>query len=206
MESGLLDFVPQTQVISGLQLNSTARLMLKIYCFADRWVQSYMKINIIAWTALLLLVCGALGLPQSRFSGWDSVKRHSPDIILARCVKTVDDPRLSQRVRSVIFSDIEVLSSFRGRTNLGPAQLRSITWPRQGEYYLLFSHYMEGKYYAVEKYCAVPLGTYMPPDLLAGKTLDENIQILFQRRLDDLNRQMKEEQEEKQRLEEGLKK
>ena len=65
---------------------------------------------------------------------------------------------------------------------------------------------MDGRYYAVEKYRVIPLGAYLPPDLLTGKTLDENIQILFQRRLDNLNREMKEEQEEKQRLEEGLKK
>ena len=170
-----------------------------------------MKTNVIAFTALLVLAIGALALRESPFSGWDNVKRHSPDIIIARCVKTVDDPLASQRVRSVIFSDIEILSTLKGRTlkgrtNLGPARLGSLIWPRQGENYLIFSDYHDDFYQAVEPYRVVPLGTYLPPDLLTGKTLDENIQILFQRRLDNLNREMKEEQEEKQRLEEGLKK
>jgi hypothetical protein len=165
-----------------------------------------MKINIIVLTALLVLASGVLAQPEHPFSGWDNVKKHSPDIIIARCVKTVDDPSPSKHFRSVIFSDIEVLSSLKGRTNLGPARLGSLTWPRQGEKYLIFSLYTDGQYYAVEKYRVVPLGTYLPPDLLTGKTLDENIQILFQWRLDNLNRQMKEEQEEKQRLEEELKK
>lgn len=161
-----------------------------------------MKNIIIALTVLLVLAGDTLGLALSLFSGWDKVKRHSSDIIIARCVKTVDGPREGH---GLLFSDLEVLSSLKGRTNLGPARLDSLFWPRQGEHYLIFANYHDAFYQAVETYRIVPLGTYIPPDLLTGKTSDENIRILFRRRLEDLDRQMKEDQEEKQRLEEGLK-
>ncbi len=48
-------------------------------------------------------------------------------------------------------------------------------------------------------------GKDVPPNLIANKTLDGQIQALFQYRLDQLNRQMKDEQEEKERLKQGLK-
>jgi hypothetical protein len=76
---------------------------------------------------------------------------------------------------------------------------------RQDENYLIIGHYDSGIYRAHEEYHVIPLGVNFSTNLIAGKPLDEQIQILFKRRLDNLNRQIKEEQEEKQRLEEGLK-
>ena len=152
------------------------------------------KIVIVASLVLVNTVWGIMLLP---FPGWDEVKHKSPDIVIARCLKTVDDPRTFW---DGIDSDVQIVSVLKGRTNLGPARLFSTYWPRKGEQYLIFSIYHDGFYQASETYRIIPLGTHVPPDLLTGKTLDENIQILFRRRLDNLSRQMKEEQEEKQRL------
>jgi len=64
---------------------------------------------------------------------------------------------------------------------------------------------MEGLYHATEQYRIVPLGTSFPTGLLAGKGFDEQIRALLQYRVDMLKREMEEAQEEKARLEEGLK-
>jgi uncharacterized protein YlxW (UPF0749 family) len=58
----------------------------------------------------------------------------------------------------------------------------------------------------MESYRVVPLGLNFTTNMIRGKNLDEKTQSLLQRRLNDLNRQMQSEQEEKQRLEEEIKK
>gem|GEM_PF-4146347 len=83
--------------------------------------------------------------------------------------------------------------------------LTSEYWPRQGEDYLCFANYHDGFYQANESYRIVPLGLSFTTNGMSNKTLDEQIQMLLQRRLNDLNQQMKKEQEEKKRLEEAFK-
>jgi hypothetical protein len=154
----------------------------------------------------------AMGVLIAPFQGWDNLKRYSSDIIIARCGNTPNPFNVKTNgiwidmQDGMIDSQIQVLSVLKGATNLGAARLTSQYWPRQGEHYLIFAIYHDGFYQAIETYRVVPLGTYRPPDLSTGKTLDEKIHILLQYRFDNLNRQMKEEQEEKQRLEDGLKK
>jgi len=86
----------------------------------------------------------------------------------------------------------------------GPAELLSTYWPRQGEHYLIFSHFSDGRYQAAEKYRVVPLGLSCSTNALVDKPVREQIKILLQRRLDNLNREVQEQQEEKQRLEAEL--
>ncbi len=143
----------------------------------------------------------------SPFSGGDEVKDRSPNIIIARYLKTVENP--SEENRGLIYLDIEITSVLKGSTNLGPAHLRSSYQSspelNEGEQYLVFSISHDRLYDAIEPYRIVPLGKDVPPNLIANKTLDGQIQALFQYRLDQLNRQMKDEQEEKERLKQGLK-
>ena len=144
------------------------------------------------------------------FPGWGALTQSSPDIIIARCTMTPDP--LNEKTNGIgidivdglINSDIEVISVLKGATNTGPARLYSQYWPRQSEYYLIFADYHDGYYQACEAYRIMPLGVYFYTNSIAGKPLDKQLQILFKHRLDDLNRQMKDEQEEKQRLEEAL--
>jgi len=136
------------------------------------------------------------------FQGWNNLSQNSPDIIIAQC----DHTPATGMNDGLVDSPVQVLTVLKGVTNLGPARLISQYWPRQGEQYLIFALYHDGVYQANEGYNVVPLGLFRPLDLSTGKTLDEKIKILLQRSLDNLNRQMKAEQEEKQRLEEGLKK
>ena len=49
------------------------------------------------------------------------------------------------------------------------------------------------------------MGTNFPTNLLAGKSFDKQVRALLQYRVDMLSRDMEQAQEEKKRLEEGLK-
>jgi hypothetical protein len=144
------------------------------------------------------------------FPGLQSIIRSSHDIIIARCTMTPDPFNVKTNGIWVDMSDglidsqIHVVSALKGDAELKQSRITSEYWLRQGEYYLIFADYHDGYYQAFEAYRVIPLGMHLPSSLLTGKTLDENIKILLQRRLDNLNRQMKEEQEEKQRLEEAL--
>ena len=132
--------------------------------------------------------------------------------MLARCSKTPDpsapnkDGSLTDIKNGLIDSEMEISLVLKGTTNQGRIIVRSQYWPRQGENYLIFSHFFAGVYQGFETYRVVPLGLYFPTNILTGKPLDEQVKIALQYRLDMLNREMQKEQEEKQRLEQGLKK
>jgi hypothetical protein len=161
--------------------------------------------------ALLAAVATAVAVFTSRFSNWDSLKRTSPDIIIARCTKTPNAFEVEGNVTRIgnphglWQAEIEVVCALAGRTNLGPAHLTSFYRPRQGEEYLVFAKYEEGFYYAIERYRIVPLGMSFPTNMLAGKSFDDQVRALLQYRVDMLNAEMQQAQEEKKRLEEGLK-
>ena len=144
------------------------------------------------------------------FSGWPWLQQKSRDIIIGRCGLTADPDAVGKdgvalNMRGLINSDIQIVSVLKGTTNSGTARLTSEYWPRQGEYYLVFAHYHDDFYQAVEKYRIVPLGPHFTTNSLSGKSLNQQIRALLQHRLDMLNCEMQQAQEEKARLEEGLK-
>ena|SRR5213592_4626014 len=109
----------------------------------------------------------------------------------------------------MIRSDIEVMSVLKGDTKPGSARMFSQYWPRQGERFLMFATYQGNHLYraynATETYRIVPLGRDFLANALVGKSLDEQIQLVLRRRLEDVNRQLERDAPEKSRLEEGLK-
>jgi hypothetical protein len=152
------------------------------------------------------VVSTAMAVAIAPFTSWNDLTQKSSDIVIARCTATTPDTTPVED--GMIWSDIEVLSVLKGDTKPGVARMVSQYWPRQGEQFLMFSVYQSNQLYqaynATETYRIVPLGRYFLTSELAGKPLDKQIQLVFQSRLDDLNREMKRASEEKKRLEEGL--
>jgi hypothetical protein len=150
------------------------------------------------------------------FPGWDTLIQSTPDIIVARCNRTPDPYKDhgSGPTGPVIDSSIEIVSILKGETNwggaqplkapvLGSARMSSEYSPFQGEYYLIFSVYYNGYYQAMEKYRVIPIGLSFTTNDLGGKTLDEQIQMLLQRRLNTITNET-DSREEINRLQEGL--
>lgn len=165
-----------------------------------------MKSKIIIALALSVAI-SALARVIAPFKGWSALESGSPYIIIAHCGKpTPSTPGVITINATRSDSAIEVVSALKGTNGLAASRLLTDHDLQRGENYLVFAYYDGGTYQAFEEYRVIPLGNSFHTNLIAGKSLDEQLQILFRRRLDDLNQQMKEEQEEKQRLEEGLQK
>lgn len=168
-----------------------------------------MKKNALAVLGLTALFAG-VGFAVVPFNGWDALVAKSPQIIVAKCLKApVETLYRGNGVAEVtrdgiVPSEIEVIVRLKGITNRGPVRAYCKVPLRRGEDYLIFAHYFNA-YYAAEEYCVVPLGSDFSTDILAGKQLDAQIQILLQFRLNHLNREMENLQQEKMRLEAGLK-
>lgn len=160
-----------------------------------------MKIKIVTLFALTLAVT-VTGIPVLPFPGWEEIEQKSTDIVIVRCQKSIDDP--ANAIRGLIHSDIQVICVLKGQANIISAKLDSMYWPRRGEEYALFSTLQNETYDAIETYRVIPLGTYFPTNSLTGKMLDEQIQIIFQWRLNQLNQDLAHLNDEKLRLESAL--
>jgi hypothetical protein len=156
------------------------------------------------------IVNPAVAFPVRGFPGWNILTEKSSDIIILRCNATPDPFNIWKDGHQVDFqglfdSEMQITYVLKGATNSGVTRLSSEYSPRQGEYYLVLGNYYNGSYQAYERYRIVSLGTHFSTNSLSKKTFDEQIQMLLERRLNELSRKMKEEQEEKQRLEGGIK-
>ena len=155
---------------------------------------------------LLVAVSTAAAVIILPFTSWDDLTKKSPDIIIARCASAPNPTVIGD---GMISSDVEVLAVLKGDTKPEAARMVSQYWPHQDERFLMFATYQSNQLYraynATETYRIVPLGRYFPTNELAGKSLDEQIRLMLRRRLEDLSRELKRGAEEKNRLEEGLK-
>ncbi|HEX4119606.1 MAG TPA: hypothetical protein VH619_03175 [Verrucomicrobiae bacterium] len=70
--------------------------------------------------------------------------------------------------------------------------------------YLLFAIHQDNEYWEFEDYCVVPPGSDFSPKILASKPLDEKIDILVKRQIDQLDASGGGNSEEKKRLEQEL--
>jgi hypothetical protein len=95
----------------------------------------------------------------------------------------------------------------KGNTKIGLAKMTSRHRPSQGEE-LLFANYLTSGtnawYVATEGYRVIPLNHDFNINELNGKTLDEQIQLIFKSRLKDLDNEIARDKEEKARLEQGI--
>jgi hypothetical protein len=159
-----------------------------------------MKTNPIIFVLLFASTTSVLAILTVSFPGWDLLKDKSPDIIIARCTKTP----LQSYGDGEFYSDVDVVSVLKGTNGLRSSQLWSLREARQGEYYLVYSTFHDGSYQAIEEYRVIPLGGNFSTNSIAGKALDEQLQILFKRRIDNLNQEILHDGAEIQRLEEGM--
>ncbi len=157
---------------------------------------------------LLAAVSTAMAVFILQFTSWDDLTKNSPDIIIARCTKP---PVVMISNDGMNWADIEVMSILKGGSKPGAARMVSQYWPQQGEQFLMFainyqSNNLYQAYNATEEYRIVPLGRFFQTNELTGKSLDEQVQLVLRRRLDDLRVELKNGEEEKKRLEKVVEK
>ncbi len=166
-----------------------------------------MKIKIIIGL-ILVSTTFAIAVIITPFQGWEWTEEKSNDIIIVRCLET------PQRAygEGMIQSKINITAVLKGTNSLGPAALLTQIPLTQGEDYLLLANYSDGNYDAFETYRVVPLGihvevipyTSFDTNAIAGKPLDQQLQILYKHSINVLDNQIKEDQEKINLLEEAL--
>ena len=162
---------------------------------------------------LLLMTTAALTIPITNFKDYDDLVANSPEIIIARCTSTLDFITASNKmvivIDGMIDSNIEIVSVLKGTPNPGSAHLGSEYWPYRGECLLVFANdrkdeYNKG-YTAIEGYRVIPLGHNFMTNQLAGKTVEEQVNLILKMRLDNLKDELGRDTQEKQRIEAKLK-
>jgi hypothetical protein len=145
------------------------------------------------------------------FTDWRTLTDGSSDILILRCTRTPDPVGTShngimREIRDgIVDSEVRPVFMLKGTGASQVSVLSSQYWPRQGEDYLVFGMVHNGSCQAIEPYRVVPLGISFSTNVVAGKTLNERIRAVLEYRLEAVNRQLREAQEEKERLTQGLK-
>lgn len=160
---------------------------------------------------LLLITFSVTAYVTISFPGWNSLKDRSSDILVVHCVNVRDPYNTRENghlleFRGLTESDFEIVSVLKGTKNSGVVRIRSEYWPKQGYYYLLFKDYNDGQYAGLEGYRVVPLGSPFSTNSIAGKPLNDQLQILFKRARGQLNEEIREEQDQKNLIDEAIQK
>lgn len=164
-----------------------------------------MKSHKIITAITLMAALTAMARLVIPFESWNQVEEQSPSIIVANCGERTRAPQGIITINSTKSdSAIQIIYVLKGTNSIGSARLLTDHSLQDGEKYLVFARCDGSIYHAYEEYRVIPLGSSFHTNLIAGKSLNEQLHILFKRRLDILNRQMKEDQAEKQRLEEAF--
>jgi hypothetical protein len=180
-----------------------------------------------AITMLLVMSFTVIATHFAEFNGWHDLIERSPEIILAKrqsisetaTNSDTSHPIMLQVTDSGVSYPIDVIYTLKGDSKPGPSELQSSysfrtgVLPRQGDLFLVFANNLSGSnpphFRAIEDYRIVIIA----PDInasawtnaLAGKPLKEQINKILKYRLDTLNEELNRGQEEKKRLEAGLK-
>jgi hypothetical protein len=170
-----------------------------------------MNKNIPIFIGIVILAINAAAYSIADFPGWQTLTAKANDVLVVKCTDTGSDHVTDKNgieidLRGLFSSDIEVVSALKGGDGSKIGAVQSEEPLFQNQYYLIFSRDHYNAYQAFESYRIVPLGLYFSTNNLASKTLDQQVRFLLQWRLDRLNRQIKEDEEEKARLEEALRK
>jgi len=84
-----------------------------------------------------------------------------------------------------LHTEIKILFTLKGTNGVSLFRLLTDYELCSSKNYLVFGYCDESVYCAYEEYRVVPLDKFFSTNLLAGKSLDDQIQILLQRRLND---------------------
>jgi hypothetical protein len=162
--------------------------------------------------SVVLAAAAAFGVLVGNFKSWHDLELQSSDIIVAKCTSPIEDNHSGKPMVTfggITHSDIQVLFVLKGNTKPGLSRLDSLYQPYPGERLMVLGNYRRDEnhagYSAAEKYRIVPINRSFRIEALTGLGLDAQLQLVLSNRLEDLNEIIKRGQEEKARIEKGIK-
>jgi hypothetical protein len=174
----------------------------------------------LAFAAIFIVsAISSLGYVTIEFPGWAELTRISPHVVIVKCKSSPEsthvingvmnpNPMTTGRMGGVTLSDIEIVCNLKGTNSEATSSLTlwSEYRPCQGDEYLLFATDMKGtNVYALDIYRIVPLGHSFDTNSLKSLNLKQQVKVMLEYRLRYLNRELKQGQEEKTRLEQASK-
>jgi hypothetical protein len=158
--------------------------------------------------ALALVTFSAAAYLIAPFSGWPKLAERSPDIVLVLAVRpTVYPPNVNFSGPRSDFQ-VEVTSVLKGTNYTASTDARLLTDHELRPYhlYLVFGQYTTNWIDAFEDYRAIQLDKKFQYSSIKDKTLDEQLQILFQSGVDAMNQQILDDEKERNHIKEALQK
>jgi hypothetical protein len=163
------------------------------------------KIMMLVIFTLALMTIGTFGMLIGSFPGWDRLEGESSDIAIIY----TQDPTPPGTVPFVANAPpydykVDILSALKGTNTVSSTRFFTEHELRNHWTYLVFGNYNSLGLNAIEDFRVVPLNNDFTIDSLKGKTLNEQLEILFQIGLDNINQKIEEDEKEKDRLQEGV--
>jgi hypothetical protein len=159
----------------------------------------------LVFTIVILMTAVTMARQIPPFQGWERLKEMSSCIVIARCGMPIPQSGPVMNGPNSDYS-IEVISVIKGANGTNAARLWTDHGLERGENYLIFGNYDSGIYQAFETYRVIPLGKDFSKSLIAQKSSDDQLQVLFKLRIAHLDQEIQNAEAERQRLEEGLEK
>lgn len=162
------------------------------------------KILFLIVAPMMFASVNAGALVLGAFPGWDRLEGMSSDIAVVLCSQTL--PSRPNYNDEVVRSDWQavLVSPLKGTNAVGSFRLLTNHPLQRGHEYLIFGNYVDDVYEAFEDFRVVPLSEGFDIKLLSGKTLDQQLQILFQDGVKEKEREIQEDEAEKDRLKAAL--
>jgi len=152
--------------------------------------------------ACALVSFAAIARVIEPFHGWDRLKTESPNIAIVECGSPVP-PNPNEQTEGAPKSDsnAQIIFTLKGTNETTSVRLQTDYELSAGRKYLVFGQIDKGVFLAYEKFRIIKIGRIFSIESITGKTLDEQVQVILERRLPDLNQELEQNIEEKQRLE-----
>jgi hypothetical protein len=173
---------------------------------------SKLKTSIGVSLAALVATCIADIVVVDPFRGWKPLLSQSSDIVVVECDKlrtplmvTNNGTVYTEDPDQMLDSPVKIIAVLKGNSKIGPGQIRAFFTPGVGEQYLLFGKQVTNNaYYLPDDYRIIFLGSAVHSNLVAGKSLTDQVRTLLKYRIDDIEREVNGLQQKRQELSEGL--
>lgn len=148
---------------------------------------------LILFTLLIAISC--LARLTASFSNWNRLVTQSPSIMIARCGDPVKLPP-GEYYGNLMNPPVNIKTVFflKGTNSSNAEILMTDHSLLSGYLYLVIGYYDSGTYRAFEDYRVIPLGRNFDTKTISGKPLNEQLQILFQHRINDVKQQIQAEE------------
>ncbi len=165
------------------------------------------KIKIMLALTMALLAVGATARVIGTFQDWSRLEEMSSDIVIVYGGNpTPPNPSILIGNPPRSDSQVDILSVLKGTNNPNSSRLLTDHDLTKGQRYLVFGYYESDGYEAFENYRVIPLDTTFQLDSLKGKNFNEKLQVLLQSGVDCMNRKIQKDEEERDRLQQGIRK